>query len=48
MQLHTRPYEKVTVRVINVSDEQLVTETVAQERAEVLTEPDAGSTHTTA
>ena len=35
VQLHTRPYERVTVRVDTVTDTQDVTETVAREHADV-------------
>ena len=33
--LHTRPYERVTVRVDTFSDDQVVTETVSREGADV-------------
>lgn len=39
VQLAVRPYERVTVHVDRVVDEQTVTETVRRERGEVATEP---------
>ena len=38
VQLQPRPYERVTVHVDTTYDEQVVTETVSQERAEVVTD----------
>ena len=39
VQLHTRPYERVTVRVDTVTTQQAVTATVAREHADVETLP---------
>ena len=39
VQLETRPYERVTVRVDAVAEQVVLTETVAQEHAQVVTEP---------
>ena len=39
VQVATQPYERVTVHVDTVTDQQQVTETVNREHAEVLTDP---------
>ena len=44
VQLQTRPYERVTVRVDTLTEEQLVTESVARERADVATHAKPAST----
>lgn len=42
VQLQTRPYERVTARVVTVTDTREVTTTVRSEQAEVLTTPTSG------
>ncbi len=44
MQLRTRPYERVTVRVDTVSEPQVVTETVSREQVDVTLNPDKTTT----
>lgn len=43
VQLHTEPYERVTLQIHTVTEQQQITASLVHERAEVLTTTPAGS-----